>query len=236
MAIWKRKNKTWHPSLAALVEEALGAVLSGERLREVVDEALEIADLPEIPETAAAIRVFVEGPLFSALSHRLDMPDALEVLSQLRRSLDHALRDPAEEKSELTSDVRMRRMRLDAVPSTSTVLVATKASLVVFLLQDMLGDDVEILPVSSEEDLVDRLQRMPRAVLLVVDRRHPCVGPSAAGKLEALIPGSQVVWWCGQPHEQTLVEGRLGAGCELVSTREDLPLADLGQLCQELLG
>ena len=115
------------------------------------------------------------------------------------------------------------------------MLVVTQASLVVFLLQDMLGESVPIRVVSTEDELVERLARARGPLTLVVDRKHPVVGPEAAPHLRALPAGSAVVWWGGSEYEQLRVLSALDEFVTLVSTAHELRLADLGELCRSLV-
>ncbi len=215
------------PSVVLVVEEVLGSVLSPARVGLVLREATAAAGLQEVPAQPAALRVFVEGALFAALTEHLDVADALEILQHIRGALAHAF-----PPNELSSDIRMRQ---GAELSPRTVLVATAASLVVFLLQDMLGEEVDILPVSSEGQLADRLRRATGPLLLLVDRQHAALG-DLRHHLSSLPAGSAVIWWGGSTAEQRGVEGALGGHVELVPTPEDLRLADLGELCRRLVG
>lgn len=218
------------PHLGMVVEEGLRAVLSPTHAEVVLREALILAGLPELPRRPMALRVFVEGALFAVLGEHLDVGDALEVLSQLRAALSHMVPEMASPPP--SSDIRRR----GTVPEhPRNVVVATEASLVVFLLQDMLGDDVEILPVSSEAQLLDRLRRSIYPMLLVVDRKHACVGPEVLPGLRDLRPGSAVIWWGGPSHEQLRCESALGTDVSLISTDERMRLADLGELCDSLM-
>ncbi|MCZ7686674.1 MAG: hypothetical protein M5U28_51165 [Sandaracinaceae bacterium] len=162
-----------------IVEEALGAVLAPSMLHRVLEEALRSAELTSIPDQRGALRVFLEGALFSALIQHVAVPDALEMVAQVRSALELALASAPDDRP--TSDVR-EKITLPAPPAR--VIVVTSASLVVFLLADELGDDIDVVPVSTEADLVDRLQRFAeRPLLVVVDRRHPAVEASVAEEL-----------------------------------------------------
>lgn len=218
------------PQLGIVVEEGLRAVLSPTHAEIVLREALQLAGTRELPHRPMALRVFIEGALFSVLGEHLSIGDALEVLTQLRGALQHVA--PEMREAPPTSDIRTR----GTVPQhPHSVVVATEASLVVFLLQDMLGDDVEILPVSSEAQLIDRIKRSLHPILLVVDRKHACVGPEVLPALRALRPGSEVIWWGGPSHEQLRCESALGTDVALVPTFERMRLADLGELCGSLM-
>lgn len=216
-----------------IVEEVLGAVLAPKRQRETLDEALATADLDAIPDRPSALRVFVDGALFATLARHLEVSDALELVAQIRASLDLALSTTPDDRP--SSDIR-DRMRLDDAPSR--VFVVTQASLVVFLLQDVLGDDVEVMPVGSAATLRDRLRRFGgQPLLIVVDRKHPCAGTGICELLaEELGSSSTVVWWGAHGAESETVERLLRGGPKLVPCAFDLQLADLGDVCRGLLG
>lgn len=219
------------PAFGLIVEEALGAVFAPARLYEVLDESLRTADVPTIPEAPTALRVFIEGALFSTLCRHLDMGDALEIVAQIRSALELALTTTPDERP--SSAVR-ERITLPAPPAR--LIVVTNASLVVFLLGDILGDGVDVVPVTNGADLRDRVHRfrdMP--LLVVVDRKHPCVDTSVCDTLlRELDARSTVVWWAGDPAEQRLVTSLLAGGPKLVRCDPDLRLADLGALCRQL--
>lgn len=231
MPLARRTSKPPAASLGAIVEEVLGAVLAPTRLYEVLDEALRTAELPAVPEQPASVRVFVEGALFSALARQLDVANALEIVAQIRSALELALASMPDERP--SSEVR-ERITLPAPPART--LVVSNASLVVFLLGDMLGDGVDVVPVGSAADLADRLRRFGEAPLLVVvDRKHPCVDTSICGLLaESLDVHSTVVWWTDDVDEQARVSALLSGGPILVATDPDTRLADLGELCRRL--
>jgi hypothetical protein len=233
MASTARRPSRPSPPLASLiVEEVLGTVLAPDRLDELISESLGMAALPGLPEEGTALRAYVEGPLFATLSRHLDVSDALELVGQIRAALELALREPAPERP--ASHVRSNPT-LPAAPQR--VLVLTRASLVVFLLQDVLGDAVEVMPLSTLAALKDRLRRLgPQPVLLVVDRKHPSVGPDACAELRGELSGeSTVVWWGAPSAEAEQVTHRMRGGPRLVACDFDLQLADLGALCKNLL-
>lgn len=220
------------PSAALIVEEVLASVLSPERRGEVIGEALGMAAIPAIPDSPASLRVFVEGALFSTLARHLEVSDALELVGQIRSALELAM-DTLEDQRP-TSDIHTR-MSLPVGPQR--VLVVSQASLVVFLLQDVVGDAVEVLPVSNTPDLRDRLRRMSgQALLVVIDRKHPCVGPGVCNLLRTeLGPDSTVIWWGAHGAEREEVARRLRGGPQAIPCDFDLRLTDLGDLCQRLL-
>ncbi len=218
--------------LALIVEEALGAVLAPARRLEIVDEALSTAGLDAIPDQPSSLRVFVEGALFSVLARHLEVSDALELVAQIRAALELALNSTDEDRA--VSDVR-ERITLPAPPNRT--LVVTGASLVVFLLGDVIGEHVEVLAVSNEDDLRDWLRRSAgSSMMVVVDRKHPCVEPSVCELLRAeLSEQSTVVWWGAEPEEHVTVNGILAGGPRTITCDADLRLADLGELCRRLL-
>ncbi len=220
------------PSAALIVEEVLATVLSPERRGELLGEALGMAALPAIPDGAGSLRVFVEGALFSTLARHLEVSDALELVGQIRSALELAL-DCMEEERPI-SDIHTR-MSLPAGPQR--VLVVSQASLVVFLLQDVVGDAVDVLPVSNTPALRDRLRRMAgQSLLVVVDRKHPCVGPGVCNLLRTeLGPDSTVIWWGAHGAEREDITRRLRGGPQAITCEFDLRLSDLGELCQRLL-
>jgi hypothetical protein len=215
------------------VEEVLGSILAPAQRERVLAEALELAGLEAIPETPVSLRVFVEGALFSCLSSCLDDPDALELVAQIRASLALAFRAVEDERP--PSHVRQRLGPVVVAPGR--VVVLTQASLVVFLLQDVLGDGVDVLPVSSLAELRDRLRRLAgQALLVIVDRKHSCVDHHVAELLASeLDASSRVIWWGSSHREQEDVTVRLYGGPSLVPSDFDLSLADLGELCRSLL-
>ena len=179
-----------------IVEEVLSAILSPRRVREVLEEALRLGGVTTVPERSTPLRVFIEGPLFSALSATVGISDALDIGAQVRAALALALREDAPEPTEdASSEVRERRSQ---APSAEVVhvLAVTRASVVVFLLSDMLGERAEVASVDSEHALVDWLRRLRgRSVLVVIDRKHPVVGPDTCRVLVGLAsPTSTVVW------------------------------------------
>ena len=220
------------PSAKLIVEEVLRAVLSSRRVRQVLEDACQIAGIGAVPYAPISLRVFVEGALFSTLSRQLGISDALDVSEQIRGALALALRDNLEEES---SGIRLKRS--EAPGSSPHVLVLSQASLVVFLLQDVLDDDVNLIQLKSQDELENRLARMgAQPMLIVVDRRHPCVGPGACPILvERSSPTSTVVWWGADEAERAEVERRLEGGPRLVPAAHDLDLADLGLLCRGVI-
>lgn len=231
-----RRGAAKSPSAASIVEEVLSAILSPRRVREVIDEALRLGGAATVPDSPVSLRVFIEGPLFSALSRHLGIGDALDIGAQVRAALALALREEVGAAVEPdTSEVRERRVSAPA--QGVRVLAVTKASIVVFLLQDMLGEGVEIHPVGSERALEDRLRRLGGSPsLIVIDRRHPCVGLEACRLLVGLAPRtSTVVWWGAQGPEQLEVEERLEGGPRVIPTHRDMELADLGELCRGVI-
>jgi len=224
------------PSVALIVEEVLGAVLSPRRVREVLDDALRLGGLGKIPQSPVSLRVFIEGALFSTLSRQLGISSALDVGEQLRAALALALRDESLRPQGPPARRDPRTRPPTAPPSEPPrVLVVSQASLVVFLLQDMLGPSIEVKSLTSESDLSDALRRgAARPTLVVVDRRHPCVGPGVCKLLGEHVPErSTVVWWAAQSDEQNDVEARMArATAQLITTAHDMDLADLGELCR----
>jgi hypothetical protein len=217
---------------AAIIEEGLGMVLAPDRLWSVIDEALSQAGLDEIPERPSKLRVFVEGALFTTLARHLDASDALELVSQIRSSLELALAGTADERP--FSDVH-RRDTLPAPPSR--VIVVTQASLVVFLLQDVLSDSADVVAINTVAELSDRLRRLHgQPVLVVVDRKHACTDLSVCELLRVeLDSDSVVVWWGAPTSEQAEVSSLLRDGPRAIACQFDLRLSDLGDLCQRLL-
>lgn len=218
---------------ALLVEEALAAILAPARRREILGEALESADVDDIPDQPMALRVFLEGALFTTLARHLEVSDALELVAQIRSTLELAMANAPDERPR--SEVR-ERITLPAPPTTALVL--TNASLVVFLLADALGDaPVEVVPVSNRSELEDRLRRMAgRSLLVVVDRKHACVDVSVCSELrDELDPFSTVVWWGARGAERTMASAMLAGGPRMIACEADLGLADLGELCRRLV-
>lgn len=215
-------------ALAIIVEEALGAVLAPRRCGEVVDEALEAGGLDTMPDRPMAMRIFLEGPLFSVLTRHMSVPDAIELVSQVRGALDLALSLSSDDRP--VSDVRER----PALPAARTsAFVVTNASVVVFLLADVLGDAVDVLTVAPSE-LRGRLAvDAPR--LVIVDRRYPSVDTSICATLKRMPASGVVVWWAAEVAEQLTVGRLLRGGPRVVTTAPDLTLADLGALCRDLL-
>jgi hypothetical protein len=215
-----------------LIDEALGAVLAPALRREVLLDALFGAELDVVPSEARELRLFVEGALFSSLTQRLEVRDALELIAQIRATLELALGARPDEPPR--SDVRAR-ITIPAPPCTT--LVVTNASLVVFLLGDMLGDAIDVVAVSRQAELRDRLRRMTGTPLLVViDRKHAAVDVSVCAMLrEELDERSAVVWWGASSGERTMATAFLAGGPRLVACEPSVGLADLGELCRTLL-
>ena len=219
---------------AVLIDEALGAVLAPARRREVLAEALDAAEMDAVPSEGRALRLFVEGALFSTLTRHLEVRDALELIAQIRATLELAL-DSAPDDEPPRSDVRAR-ITLPAPPTTT--LVVTSASLVVFLLGDMLGDAVDVVAVSRHAELRDRLRRLSGTpVLVVIDRKHAAVDVSVCELLrEELEPSSTVVWWGASSGERAMATAFLSGGPRLLACEPSVGLADLGEVCRTLLG
>lgn len=219
-------------AFAVLIDEALGAVLAPVLRREVICEALEAAELDVIPSEATGLRVFVEGALFSTLTRHLEVRDALELIAQIRATLELALGAAPEEPPR--SDIRAR-LTMPAPPSTT--LVVTNASLVVFLLADMLGDGVDVVPVSRHAELRERLRHTGGAPqLVVIDRKHAAVDVSVCALLREELDGrSCVVWWGASAAERTMASAFLTGGPRLIPCEPTVGLADLGELCRTLL-
>ncbi len=215
-----------------IVEEALAAVFSPRRVRTVLEDACRLAGLGGVPDAPISLRVFVEGPLFSTLSRHLGISDALDVSEQLRGALAFAL---GERLRDEPSGIRLKRS--DAPGPTRQVLVLTQASVVVFLLQDVLGDGAELIQLKSQKELENQLAGLgapPR--LIIVDRRHPCVGPGACPTLqERTSRTSTVVWWGADESERADVARRLEGGPRLIGPASDMDLADLGLLCRGVI-
>lgn len=205
-------------------------------LRKVLREACQAAGLASVPDEPVALRIFLEGALSTALTRRLGVPMALELGGQIRESLLHVF-EPEEPNVQVTGELPIsearERVRLSGPAAGHMALVVTQASLVVFLLQDQLNNAVEVLPVSGEKELKDRLRRFGgRSLLVVIDRRHPCVGPSVARMLRReLEPTSSVVWWGADQAEMLEVEAALSGGPRFIRTSDECRLADLGSVC-----
>lgn len=200
--------------------------------RELLAEALATAELDAIPTRPAALRAFVEGALFSVLTRWLELRDSVELIAQLRATLELAF--SAQPEEEAGSEVRP----CVPLPSTPTaVWVVTSASLVVFLLGDILGDDADVVPITDESKLRERLERTKgRPIVLVVDRKHPAVDLSICTLLrEELDPHSTVIWWGASPAERTMASAALAGGPRLIPCETEVGLADLAELCGRLL-
>lgn len=220
-----------HP-FAVMIDEALGAVLAPARRRQIIFEALDAAGLDAVPEEPAPLRAFLEGALFSALARHLEVSDAIELVAQLRAILELALSagdDPP--RSEI-------RERVTPPAAFGSALVVTNASLVVFLLGDMLGDrPIEVVPTSRFGALREELRRrtgMP--LLVVVDRKHPAVDVSVCTLLRDELDARSIVLWWGAPSaEQLMVSGLLAGGPRVITCEPTFGLPDLGELCRRLL-
>jgi hypothetical protein len=223
-----RTNRPATHPYAVIVDEALGAVLAPERRADVVLDALLIAGTTAIPSKPTSMRIFVEGALFSSLSRHLGVEIALEVTSQIRSALELALETDDRPRSDV-------RPRIRVEPAPKCALVVTQASLVVFLLQDMIGNEVDVMPINSEAELRDRLPKHGESVLVVIDRKHPCVDLTACNTLRRLGQSSTVVWWGAPALEHDALMKNLADGPRVVACELDLRLADLGELCRELL-
>lgn len=231
MSLAFRTNRPAVHPYAAIVEEALSVVLAPDRRSDVVFDALVIAGLTTLPERPTSMRIFVEGALFSSLAKHLGVETALEIVAQIRAALEIAL---GVDDKPPRSDVR-ERIRIEEPAGPRKALVVTQASLVVFLLQDMIGDEIEVLPINSEAELKDRMPRAGEAALVVIDRKHPCVDLDSCSVLRKLSADSTVVWWGASPLEQETLHSLLSDGPRVVACDFDLRLADLGDLCRELL-
>lgn len=221
------------PSLQVVLDEALAMVLAPSRAQQVVREALELSGLTDVPKRPVALRIFVEGALFTTISRHLDIGSALEISAQIRGALGPALRAGGVDDHP-GSDIRIAK----ALPlHRGRAIVATSASIVVFLLQDILGDDVELMPASSEDELVDRLRRSAgQPLLIVIDRRHPCVDTRVCSTLRRQLDDrSAVVWWSAPEDELREVDAELFGGPQLIPTESEATLADLGELCRNVL-
>ena len=218
------------------MSEALSAVFTPVVLRKVLREACQAAGLASVPDAPASLSVFLEGALLTTLTRRLGVPLALELSGQIRESLLHVFGSEVStvhSTGEVPISKARELVRSSGPAAGYLALVVTQASLVVFLLQDQLGDAVEVLPVSGEKELQDRLRRFcGRSLLVVIDRRHPCVGPSVAHLLRReLEPTSPVIWWGADEAEMVVVEAALSGGPRLVRTSAEARLADLGSVC-----
>jgi len=184
-----------------------------------------------VPEAPVALRVFVEGALFNTLSRQLGISNALDVSEQIRGALVLALRDDLHEEA---SGIRLRSRSSGPLPA---VLVVSRASLVVFLLRDLLSDGAPVTQLQSLEALENHLrERRPQRALIIVDRRHPCVGVEAcATLLEHATKHSTVVWWGAQEAERGEVAARLTDGPALLAADLEMDLADLGVLCRRAM-
>ena len=213
--------------------EALGAVLAPKRRREVIEEALDAAGASMLPTSSADLRLFVDGPLFAALARHLEVSDALELVHQVRGSMALAL---SEVEGAPISDIRNARRILS--PAPQRVFVATAASLVVFLLQDVLGDTVEVFPAGDLSVLEDRIRRSPaQRLLVIIDRKHPCVDRGVTSLLtRELGEDSTVIWWGAPGSESRLVGEDLRGGPRVIPCGFDTSLADLSDICRTLLG
>jgi hypothetical protein len=226
----RRPSSSPAPRLSRIVDEALQSVLSPERSDEIVSEALGAAALPTVPDEPGALRVFVEGPLFACLARHLEVSDALELTGQLRGALELAFGAPP---SRTRSDVR-RRPTLPAEPSR--VLVATRASHLVFRLHELLEERVEVLPLDDEARLRERVERVARGAVLIVDRERPGVPAELASLLAAALPpGVTVVWWRASDAERRAVAAELAGGPRFVGCAPERALGELAAVCRDAL-
>ena len=213
----------------AIIEEVLSTVLVPDRVEKVIREALSAADLTEVPRTAVELEAFVDGALFATLARHLDIGDGLEVVTQIRASLALVLEtDTFRPVSDVRSATRV-------TATARRVLVATRASLVVFLLQDVLGDEVDVFPIADETVLTKRLALEPTTGLIVVDRKHSCLETSACSLLRKLDPRATVMWWGGTSTEVQEVTRQLAGGPNLHAFAEDASLADLSDMVRALM-
>src|SRR5690606_22820983 len=133
----------------------------------------------------------VEGALFTTVARHLDVSDGLELVAQIRAALALAYRSEPDERP--PSHIRAAGLTMSR---PRRVVVVSRASLVVFLLQDVLGESVDVMPATTPSGLCDRLRRSPGPVVVVVDRKHPCVDESVCALLAEELPkGSTVLWW-----------------------------------------
>ncbi len=219
------------PPLVRIVDEGLGAILAPERHTRIVDEALTLAGLEEMPGRPTALAAFVEGALFSSLSRHLEVSEALELVSQLRATMELALKLPEDRSS---VDVR-ERITFMAQPARA--LVATQSSLVFFLLQDVLGERSDVSAFVTPAELRHALRGSARQPLMVVvDRKHAgfdlCLSADLSMELDSR---DVVVWWGADQREQAEIVRVLRGGPRVIACDGDLCLADLGALCFGLL-
>lgn len=222
------------PSATLIVQEVLSSVLAPHRMREVLAESLVTAGLDDLPDEVESLRSFVEGALFTTVARHLDVPDGLELVAQIRAALALAYRAEPDDRpaSHIRAGLTMARPR--------QVIVVSGASLVVFLLQDVLGEAIDVMPATTAPVLRDRLRRSPGPVVVVVDRKHPCVDESICELLAEELPkGSTVLWWGAHGAEIEAVRQSLcprpSEGPRLVPCALEMQLADVGDVCRALL-
>lgn len=214
--------------LAAVLDEALGAVLSPGIRGDVLTEAVAVGGLDAVPRDPSEMRLFLEGPLFSTLARHIAISDALELLSQVRSALELALGHSDEAPR---SDIRERPW--PARTARTTALVVTPAAEALFFLADLLGEDVDVVSVASASELRQQLARgTPRLVL--VDRRQG-VDPQVYDVLLDRLTRSPVVLLWGGAAVDRANDSTLSARLRLVTTPPTLRLGELGALCLELL-
>lgn len=206
--------------LLALVDEALGAVLSAERVEAVRREALRLAGLDALPVDPAQLRAFVDGALFEVLVQHLAMSDCVEVLDQLRRTLQHV------QGQQFESDVRRRGRGSWHV---RVVLVVTDKPGLGPHLAEHMPAEVEVVTVAGELELDARLAALEGASLVVLDWRAPFL-EAALARLDRLPPDSAILGWGAPAEEQERMQDRLPKAMLLVRTDPDASLEELTQL------
>ncbi|MCC6874597.1 MAG: hypothetical protein IT378_09860 [Sandaracinaceae bacterium] len=222
------RRETTPSPCEAVLHEVLGAVFAPSQRDTILHDALETAGLEDVPVLPTALRVFVEGALFTSLARWVGVDDAIELVRQTRGALEVALASTASPRS----DIRPRPQFV----RPESVLVASHASLVVFLLQDVLGSSVEVVGAASLASLRREIAlRSGRPLLVIVDRRHPCVDVSAVEVFESLGEDSVVVWWSAMLAEQAKVRESLSSRVRLLVRDTDARLGDLGELCATLV-
>jgi hypothetical protein len=215
-----------HP-FAVLVEEALSAVLAPARRGDVLFDAMHRAGIDEIPDHPVAMRSFVEGALFTAIARELETEQALELTSQIRATLEVAFATEVPDDRPISSVLSR---------TTRRAIIATRASLVGFLLQDALGDYVRVHVVETQRALIDQLRALREPLLVVVDRRNACVDEQSCAVLgAALDPRSTVVWWGASEEERLRVRRGLAEGPRAIVCESELRLAELGGLCRNII-
>ena len=217
-------NRRYAPSPKLIVYEALGTVFSAEQRDLILQNACRLAGLGAVPDAPNALRMFVEGALFSTLSRRLGISDALDVVAQVRGALELALRD----RSASPRPPEIYEAEPDAVAPVQ-VLVLTEAALVVIMLQDRLGSFAEVVRVRCRDDLEDQLTALTDApAVVIVDRRHPRQGPAAGSVLAAHCRKTcTIVWWGGGSVDTVLEDGP-----RFVSIPAGTGIATLAAICR----